>query len=276
MQALRRQVFGRDARDARRALDGRVAVVSPHLDDAVLSLGASIAAASAAGSRVRVVTVLCNDPKSDTPAAEWDAVCGFETEGAAARGRRVEDAAACAAVGAEPVWLAFRDMEYEASADREAVRAAVVAELEDADVVLIPGWPLVQPDHRWLVELLLEDELPGVLGVYTEQPYAALQLLGRGGRTWAGDLTLRGSVANLGRLAARPDATARPRTVDLTAELVEPADWFPLAVGSGDRSAKRQALQAYVSQLRGFGPLVLERVAWCERAWGGEGLAWAR
>jgi hypothetical protein len=36
--------------------------------------------------------------------------------------------------------------------------------------------------------------------------------------------------------------------------------------------AKRQAVRAYSSQLRGFGPLVPERMALYEHSWGGEGV----
>ncbi|MDP9436492.1 MAG: PIG-L family deacetylase, partial [Actinomycetota bacterium] len=43
---------------------GRVAVVSPHLDDAVFSLGASIRGAVRRGTRVEVLTVLAGLPDS--------------------------------------------------------------------------------------------------------------------------------------------------------------------------------------------------------------------
>ena len=90
-------------------LDGDVAVLSPHLDDAILSLGAAI---SGARGDVRVVTVFAGDPDSTLAAGEWDSRAGFRTVGEAARARREEDALACADVGARPVWLPFVDDQY--------------------------------------------------------------------------------------------------------------------------------------------------------------------
>ena len=91
----------------------RVVVVSPHLDDGVLSLGAAIAAWSRAGARVELLTVLGCDPASEAPAGGWDRRGGFATEGASARARREEDRRACAILGATPVWLPFGSVDYE-------------------------------------------------------------------------------------------------------------------------------------------------------------------
>src|SRR3712207_8859213 len=90
------------------AWSGRVAVVSPHLDDAVLSLGASMHAAARRGARVEAVTVLAGDPASTTPADDSNRRAGFATAGEAARLRREEDRRACTAVRATPTWLTLR------------------------------------------------------------------------------------------------------------------------------------------------------------------------
>src|SRR5919109_2160206 len=77
-------------------LEGKVVVLSPHLDDAVLSIGAGIRRAtrlSRAG--VTTVTVMGCDPHSHAPAGFWDRQSGFRTEGEAARRRREEDRRAC-------------------------------------------------------------------------------------------------------------------------------------------------------------------------------------
>jgi LmbE family N-acetylglucosaminyl deacetylase len=47
-------------------------VLSPHCDDAVLSLGASIAAHARAGGRVTIVTALAGDVHSADPSSAWD------------------------------------------------------------------------------------------------------------------------------------------------------------------------------------------------------------
>ncbi len=85
----------------------RLVILSPHLDDAALSLGATIAYASEVGLAVTVLTVLAGDPDSEEPAGTWDTICGFATAGEAARVRRAEDANACEILGAEPMWLPF-------------------------------------------------------------------------------------------------------------------------------------------------------------------------
>ncbi|HSB39583.1 MAG TPA: PIG-L family deacetylase [Gaiellaceae bacterium] len=151
-------------------LDGHVAVLSPHLDDAVLSLGAGIARAR---GEVAVVTVFAGDPDSILPAGEWDARAGFRTAGEAARARREEDALACGDIGARPVWLPFADHQYPQDGD-EVVWSALEQALRGADTVLVPAFPLIHPDHVRLLDLVERDGLPGRrLGRYVEQPYAS-------------------------------------------------------------------------------------------------------
>ena len=83
-----------------------VLAVSPHLDDAAFSAGGTLARLAAAGHDVVVATVFtrsvpdptgfalrCQTDKGVPPEADYMAL------------RRAEDAAACAALGAEPVWL---------------------------------------------------------------------------------------------------------------------------------------------------------------------------
>ena len=151
-------------------LDGDVAVLSPHLDDAILSLGAAIARAR---GDVRVVTVFAGDPDSMLKAGDWDSRAGFRTVGEAAGARREEDALACADVGARPVWLPFVDHQYPPD-DDDAVWAALADALDGAETVLVPAFPLIHPDHGRLLDLVERNGLPGRrLGRYVEQPYAA-------------------------------------------------------------------------------------------------------
>lgn len=149
----------------------RVVVVSPHLDDGVLSLGASIASWSRAGAAVELLTVLGCDPDSTAPSGGWDRRGGFATEGASALARREEDLRACAVLGATPVWLPFGSVDYERHGDESDVRAAVARAIVGADHVLIPGFPLTHPDHAWLVRTLAGDVDGCRLGLYAEQPY---------------------------------------------------------------------------------------------------------
>jgi LmbE family N-acetylglucosaminyl deacetylase len=150
----------------------RIVVLSPHLDDAVLSLGAAIASWAREGARVEVLTVFACDPDSNAPTGGWDRRGGFATEGEAARARREEDRRACAILGATPVWLPFGSVDFERHGDEVAVRAAVHASIEGADTVLLPGAPLSHPDHAWLTRALAGDIPTTRLGFYAEQPYA--------------------------------------------------------------------------------------------------------
>ena len=149
----------------------RVVVVSPHLDDAVLSLGAALSRAARHGAHVTVLTVLAGDPASTVPAGEWDAQGGFRTEGAAATARRQEDARACSILGVAPRWLAFGDEQYGPAPEEEVV-AAVRTELQGFDLILLPGFPLAHRDHELLNRLVLEQVRPETrLLLYAEQPY---------------------------------------------------------------------------------------------------------
>ena len=148
-----------------------IVVVSPHSDDGVLSLGASMARWARAGRDVELLTVLALDPASDTPTVGWDQRAGFRTEGEAARARREEDRLACAALGVTPRWLPFGSVDYDRHGDDDTVWEAARAVLDGAGVVLVPGTPLEHPDHAWLHDLLVA-RLPATsIAIYAEQPY---------------------------------------------------------------------------------------------------------
>jgi LmbE family N-acetylglucosaminyl deacetylase len=152
--------------------NARVVVVSPHLDDGVLSLGASMAAWARRGARVELLTVLAGDPESEAPAGGWDSRAGFATEGEASRVRRAEDSRACAALAVAPLRLDFGYQDYERHGDDESVRAALAGAIADADVLVLPGAPLSHPDHEWLVRIA-QAVRAGRVGFYVEQPYGS-------------------------------------------------------------------------------------------------------
>ncbi len=132
----------------------RIVVVSPHLDDGVLSLGAAMCSWARGGDRVELLTVLACDPDSSARAGGWDERGGFATEGESARARREEDRRACERLGVEPRWLPFGSVDYERHGSDDEVRVAVATAVSGADDVLVPGFPLTHPDHAWLGELL--------------------------------------------------------------------------------------------------------------------------
>jgi LmbE family N-acetylglucosaminyl deacetylase len=149
----------------------RIVVVSPHLDDGVLSLGAAIAAWGRAGARVELLTVLACDPDSSAPTGGWDARAGHATEGASARARREEDSRACAILGATPVWLPFGSVDYDRHGSDDEVLAAVASSVDGADEALLPGFPLSHPDHAWLASLLAGRLGVARLGEFAEPLY---------------------------------------------------------------------------------------------------------
>lgn len=205
----------------RKPLPAGLVVVSPHLDDAVLSLGASIARATRSGRRVEVLTVFAGVPESSVPAGGWDRRGGFATEGEAAIARRLEDRQACQLVRAEPAWLPFSEADYASGRSEEDVWGAVATAVANAEAVLMPGFPLTNSDHSWLSRLLVERRLPcRSVGLYAEQPY-------------------RYAVRAEQRRLRAPDFVSGSRRLR----------WTHPAAGLADRRVKRQAILAYRSQM---------------------------
>jgi LmbE family N-acetylglucosaminyl deacetylase len=258
-----------------RSLGDRLVVLSPHLDDAVLSLGGTIARASRAGTEVTVVTVFAGDPESTAEAGEWDTMCGFSTAGEAARERRREDARACEILGAVPEWLPFPDIDYVRGERKDQIWPALARSLTGADFVFVPGFPLEHPDHAWLMCLVLE-HVPATmalgLGLYVEQPYADMRVLGRGYSLDTLGLTLR--------IALRRPGARRLQQPTLDGTVPESVasrlDWIAAPVGRSERSAKNEALRAYSSQLPQFSNRLLPRLRLYEWCWGGEGVGLVR
>lgn len=235
---------------------GRAVVLSPHLDDAVFSLGAAIANATRRGAEVDVVTVFAGDVDSSVPAAWWDRAAGFRSEGEAAGARREEDRRACEIVGARPVWLPFADATYERTVDDDELWQAIWPHVQEREVVFIPGFPLRHVDHLRLARLALERLDLDCVGLYVEQPYAKRHAHRRPWR--------------------RP---AVPPELNLSRSLR--ATWSTVHAGRGDRQAKHRAALAYSSQIPLFGRagsdrlgrLLIRRVALYERLRGGEAVA---
>lgn len=234
----------------RERLRGRVVVVSPHSDDAIMSLGATIAWAVQAGAKVDVLTVFSLIPSSNAPTGPWDAKAGFVTEGQAATARREEDRRACSVLGANPRWLDFGAEPYERRGSDDDIGSAVEAATQGADLVLIPGFPLVHPDHSYLSELLLRRGLSGRRTVlYAEQPYAFTH-----------------------RATPFGSAVAPALEPLIGAEI----SWTRIRTERAHRQAKLKAVRCYRTQLRllGLRNIGLYRMLWREASQGGEAVAW--
>ncbi len=90
--------------------------LSPHLDDAALSCGGQIFQHTQAGRRVLIVTITAGEPEVDPSGQISDYARSLHDRWAlvadAVAGRRAEDAAACAILGADFVHLDVADCIY--------------------------------------------------------------------------------------------------------------------------------------------------------------------
>jgi LmbE family N-acetylglucosaminyl deacetylase len=241
----------------------RIVVVSPHLDDAVLSLGAWTAAAAARGDDVRVVTVFAGDPGSEDSPSPWDARAGFRTAGEAARARRGEDEEACSLLGAGTDWL-----EGTRAAPPEELGRVLAAALGDAELVLVPGFPCTHADHELVATAVAEQRLDGELAFYVDQPYATWRLLGDHQPAWRRATCAAGLAARLRSVRTLQEPTLLPAL----AATRGPTRWEPLPAGARERRLKREAALAYRSQFAIFGRKLIHGIALYERGWGGEGI----
>lgn len=202
--------------------NGRLVVISPHLDDAVLSAGQHLGGSPGAV----VITVLAGIPDGDG-ATEYDRGCGFTSSRQAMRQRRAEDRRALAILDAEPRHLDFLPRGYESDADDEALLGELAARLGELEPSAIAGpVGIVHPDHERVARLwpraarLAAGAVP--LYAYEELPYRVKS-------------RRRAEAAVRAFVCERP---ARPAALPMA------------AVG-----LKAQAMLAYVSQLRFVFPL---------------------
>ncbi len=126
----------------------RIAVVSPHFDDAAMGTGHLLL--TYPGSTV--ITVLAGEPPSyPDGVSPWDMAGGFKQGDDVVAARRREDLAAMAALSAEHVWLDFPDHQYLPVEKRPtpdevapALERAITA--SGASAVFLP-MGIANPDH---------------------------------------------------------------------------------------------------------------------------------
>lgn len=160
-------------RAARLPAPARLTVISPHLDDAVLSCFTLMRAAAQAS----VVTVFAGIPPAGTEVGTWDRLTGATDARRRARERRAEDRAALAHVGGRPAHLDLLDGPYrEATPDREELAATIAARVPRTTTLLaVPGGFGTHPDHHAVAAAALDvaDRLDLDVVVYADYPYAA-------------------------------------------------------------------------------------------------------
>jgi LmbE family N-acetylglucosaminyl deacetylase len=113
-------------------------VVSPHLDDALLSMGGWLAWHPGA----LVVTLFAGSPHERVPLSGWDRKCGFETGREAMLARRIEDRRAATMLAARTIHLPLLDGQYRNTVpyDEGVLDAALVGALHDVapSIVFVP------------------------------------------------------------------------------------------------------------------------------------------
>ncbi|KRB15087.1 PIG-L family deacetylase [Achromobacter sp. Root170] len=154
-----------------------LAVISPHLDDAILSC-AGLLAARPGSTVVTVYTARAPTPNLLT---DWDRRCGFANAAAAMECRLAEDREALRSVGATGKGLDFLDSQYTSTADEDAPLITerlfyLLMRLAPATVVMPLG--LFHSDHVRVSDaaLMIRDALPGVAWFgYEDVPYRQQQ-----------------------------------------------------------------------------------------------------
>ncbi|MDP9861260.1 MULTISPECIES: PIG-L deacetylase family protein [Streptosporangium] len=203
----------------------RTVVVSPHFDDAALSVAGVLARD---GGPAVIVTALGGVPGGQVSA--WDRLCGFASAEETARERRAEDARACEILGADQVALAHPDVPAAGLRLRE-LEDFLAAHVTPDTRVLVP-MGIGNADHEAVRDQALEALWrAGVQEpwVYADLPYAAAA------REW-------GTASADRALAATPPVRAlaeRHRIRPVLRIRLEGAEW----------TVKRRAVLAYASQL---------------------------
>lgn len=144
-------------------------LISPHLDDAVLSAGRFLAG----NPDSTVVTIFAGIPKNKELLTDYDGKMGFSSSTEAMKIRRAEDIAALYVLDAKAVHLNYYDEQYARDEPTYAVALNSLIKLaEDCDVVLGP-LGIRHPDHvrtRRIVDALaVSVEVP--IYLWADLPY---------------------------------------------------------------------------------------------------------
>lgn len=211
----------------------RAVVVSPHLDDAVLSCGGLLAEVTG-----HVITVFCGVPPAGTAAPMWDLLTGATDSVRRMHERLAEDDRALAVLGTTTERLGLLDGQYRSGpvAHGELV-ARLRPLLAGATEVHVPAAIGSHPDHVATREAALAaaDAAADVL-LYADLPYA----LSFGWPSWV-DGRRPEPLLDPGQWLAGELAGAGVDLATLTA--------VPRALTEAATARKRAAVAAYASQL---------------------------
>lgn len=154
----------------RKALEGPVVVLSPHLDDAVLSAWSAVA-----GMREIVVVNVFAGVPDPCPATPWDRLAGASDSQSLMLSRLAEDVDALALAGRTPVSLPFLDHQYRDAEPNPLEIEAMLSEcVPAASAVHAPAGIGGHRDHVIVRDLAVDIARTAGLAVvlYAELPYA--------------------------------------------------------------------------------------------------------
>jgi hypothetical protein len=138
-------------------------VISPHLDDAVLSCWHVLERGDAT-----VATVFTASPEPGT-SGWWDRLTGASDSVVRMEERRREDAAAMSLAGARAVGLGLLDEQYRPNGSVPALAAALDDATGEAEVVYVPLGIFLSADHGLVRDAALE--LDRQLRFYADHPH---------------------------------------------------------------------------------------------------------
>jgi LmbE family N-acetylglucosaminyl deacetylase len=224
---------------------GPVVVVSPHLDDAVLSAWLVLSSVPA-----RVVTCFAGVPNGSAGGA-WDSPISGLTGRAGVELRRAEDLRALQFTGSEAVHLDMLDVQYRPTSDPpglvEALASSLRPHLEDAGEVWLPAAVGGHVDHALTTRACLSASKDLRCGrfVYADLPYA-------GQPAWPVEIT--GGVRDAAvHLATKVTRTPTPSSMWRSALTAVPGISADVArvqrLTPSQRRNKWRALREYRSQL---------------------------
>jgi LmbE family N-acetylglucosaminyl deacetylase len=196
-------------------------VLSPHLDDAVLSFGESLTLDWA--EPIKIVTVFAGLPPDPEVLTHYDAKCGFKTARQAREVRISEDRRALAVLGMDqPEWWGFVDHQYGVKPNSDDIAALFRPLLVDQGVVAMP-LAINHIDHEVTTNLALH--------VLSTMPVAGRRIL-----LWE-DL---------------PSRVLNPQLIQPRLDFLASMGWklSLTSVGRGDIYAKEIAVSCYRSQLK--------------------------
>jgi hypothetical protein len=214
------------------------AVLSPHLDDAVLSCWRVLTQPG----DVTVINVFAGVPTSMGALAWWDRLTGASDSGERVRERLEEDRKALALAGRTPVNLSFLDEQYR---DAEQALAPVATEIQRR---LAPDVHVVAPaafgghgDHALVRATALELRRRGFeVSLYADLPHATF-------RGWPAWVTGADAVGSADFVETWWDRTLAETGVSPAAMSRESHK-----LDRHSHARKLDAVHAYVTQLRGL------------------------